>query len=598
MTAIICQTSSSDIRSLSSNQPVIRSRTPQDYLKVHTLQPVRRIPVAEPDLSGNEEKYVVDAIRSSWISSSGKYLTQFEEQFASDCDSQKALGVCNGTVALHLAIMALDVRPGDEVLIPSLTYIATANACRYVGAEPVFVDVDQATWCIDPSKLEAAITRKTRGIIAVHLYGHPADMDAINHVAAIHGLWVIEDAAEAHFAKYKGRVVGSLARCATFSFYGNKIITSGEGGAVTVSDPQLELRMRTLRGQGVDPSRRYFFPVTGYNFRMTNVAAALLCAQLERKETIVAKRRQIYSWYRERLSGIDGISFQPVADWAEITPWLMSIVIEDDFGLSRDEVATRLSAVGVETRPFFIPLHSLPPFRQLSQFRGEVLPLTESLAMKGINLPTYTAMDEQTVDYICDSLQEIRSGQSFAPRKADHAKNSVGPSNLSNTRERQSETYCEAVSSQVALSIVPFRPHHVDALVQFLREFQNNGDIQYFSPHGFDFHTVAELAAEEIDLYYLAMLGSEIVAYGMLRGYKEGYVRPSLGVAVALAHRNRGIGRMFITFLHSAAIAKGSKQIRLTVSNSNSHAKQLYESLGYQFLPIEVDRLEGVLDLV
>lgn len=367
------------------------------------------IPVAAPDLSGNEEKYVVDAIRSSWISSSGAYITRFEKEFAGLCGSGAALGLCNGTVALHLALMGLDVRPGDEVLVPSLTYIATANACRYVGAEPVFVDVDPETWCIDPKKLEAAITRRTRGIIAVHLYGHPADMDAINHIAAVHGLWVVEDAAEAHFATYKGRPVGSLSRVATFSFYGNKIITSGEGGAVTVSDPQLELRMRTLRGQGVDPSRRYFFPVTGYNFRMTNIAAAMLCAQLERREAIVTKRRQIYRWYRQHMADIAGIRFQPVAPWAEITPWLMCLLVEREFGKSRDQLMASLAQDQIETRPFFIPLHSLPPFREASTKRGEVLPVTDHLAAVGVNLPTYPAMTEEHVVRIAQAVRACRA---------------------------------------------------------------------------------------------------------------------------------------------------------------------------------------------
>ncbi len=176
------------------------------------------IPVAAPDLGGNEEAYVVEAIRSSWISSTGPFVQRFESEFAKLCGTRTSLGVCNGTVALHLALLGLDVRPGDEVLVPSLTYIATANAVRYVGAEPVFVDVDPATWCIDPKLLEASITRRTKGIIAVHLYGHPADMDAINRLAAVHGLWVVEDAAEAHMARYKGRVVGGLSQIGTFSF--------------------------------------------------------------------------------------------------------------------------------------------------------------------------------------------------------------------------------------------------------------------------------------------------------------------------------------------------------------------------------------------
>src|SRR4051794_23071679 len=255
------------------------------------------IPVAAPDLSGNEEKYVVDAIRSSWISSSGPYLQRFEREFAALCGTKAALAVCNGTVALHLALLGLNVRPGDEVLVPSLTYIATANAVRYVGAEPVFVDVDPHTWTMSPELIERHITPRTTGIIPVHLYGHPADMDEINHLAAVHGLWVVEDAAEAPFARYKGRPVGSLAEIATFSFYGNKVLTSGEGGAVTLNNGQLYKRLSTLRGQGMDPRRRYYFPVTGYNFRLTNLAAAVLCAQLERSKELLERRAAIYRQY-------------------------------------------------------------------------------------------------------------------------------------------------------------------------------------------------------------------------------------------------------------------------------------------------------------
>jgi perosamine synthetase len=288
-----------------------------------------KIPLASPDLTGNEEKFAVEAIRSTWISSTGPFVQRFEKEFAELCEVRAAISVCNGTVALHLALLALDVRPGDEVLVPSLTYIATANAVRYVGAEPVFVDIDPNTWCLDPNLLEANITRRTKGIIAVHLYGHPADMDAINHIAAVHGLWVVEDAAEAHLARYKGRPVGGLGHIGTFSFYGNKVFTCGEGGALTVNDPHLELRIRTLRGQGMDPQRRYYFPVTGYNFRLTNVACAILCAQLERHEQIISQRRQIFATYRELLQGIPGVGFQPVAAWSEPTPWLFCLTVDE-----------------------------------------------------------------------------------------------------------------------------------------------------------------------------------------------------------------------------------------------------------------------------
>ena len=367
----------------------------------------REIALSIPDLQGNEETYVVDAIRSTWISSTGKYVDRFEEGFASIAGTDDAVSVCNGTVALHLALLALDVRPGDEVIVPSLTYIATANAVRYVGAEPVFIDVSPETWCMDPERIENAITRRTKGIIAVDLYGHPADMDRINHIAAIHGLWVVEDAAEAHTAKYRGRLAGGLAKIGTFSFYGNKIFTSGEGGALTLNDPDLALRIRTLRGQGMDPERRYFFPVTGYNFRMTNMACALLCAQVERADEIIAKRRKIFDRYHEQLAGTKGISFQPVAEWAEPAPWLFCITVDpDNFGHSRDELADFLRENGVDTRPFFIPLHTLPPFRNESAVRNESLPITERLAAAGLNLPTHAMLSDTDIARICGLIKE------------------------------------------------------------------------------------------------------------------------------------------------------------------------------------------------
>jgi len=369
----------------------------------------QKIPIASPDLSGNEEKYVVEAIRSTWISSSGHFVDRFEKEFAAICETKYALGVSNGTVALHLALAALGVGPGDEVLLPSLTYIATANAVRYVGAEPVFVDVDPDTWCIDPHLLEPSITRRTRAVIAVHLYGHPADMDPIKEIAAIYGLWVIEDAAEAFMARYKGRSTGGLGHMATFSFYGNKIITSGEGGAVTLNDKHLAEHARILRGQGMDPARRYYFPITGYNFRLTNVASAILCAQLERRERFYRRRRQIFAEYSDALADIPGIAFQPVAEWADICPWLFCIAVDpDEYGCTRDELAAILAERGIETRPFFYPLHRLPPFREESRRRDEKLPVTDRLSKMGLNLPTYVGLTKTQIGHIAEV---IRSGR-------------------------------------------------------------------------------------------------------------------------------------------------------------------------------------------
>jgi perosamine synthetase len=367
------------------------------------------IPVAAPDLSGKEETYAREALQSSWISSTGPFVERFEREFAERCGTRTAISVCNGTAALHLAMLALGVGPGDEVLVPSLTYVATANAVRYVGAEPVFVDVDPATWCISPAGLEGAVTERTKGIVAVHLYGHPADMDAIAEVANARGIWVLEDAAEAHLSQYKGRPAGSLGIMGVFSFYGNKILTSGEGGAITVNSSNLERRIRILRGQGMDPERRYWFPVTGYNYRLTNVACALLCAQLERAEEIVNARRRIFRSYRSLLSDTPGIGFQPVETWARPAPWLFSITVDSViFGRSRDELMTVLDEHGIETRPFFIPLHHQPPFAVASRRRGDRLPVAEWLGASGISLPTFPGLAEVDVERIAETIRQAR----------------------------------------------------------------------------------------------------------------------------------------------------------------------------------------------
>jgi perosamine synthetase len=364
------------------------------------------IPLSRPELNGKEEAYAVDAIRSSWISSTGKYVTLFEANFAKLCQTDDAISAVNGTAALHLTMAGLGVTSGDEVILPSLTYIATANAVRYLGGRPVFADVDPATWCLDPTKIEDNITPRTKGIVVVHLYGHPADMDAINRIAARHGLWVIEDAAQAHCARYKGKPVGGLATAAAFSFYGNKVFTSGEGGAVTLNNAELASRLRLLRGQGMDPQRRYYFPTVGYNFRLTNVACAMLCAQLERADVMLKRRRHIFDGYRRRLAGIGGIGFQPAAEWAEPTPWLFCITVdEEEFGRSRDELMEYLGGEQIDTRPFFLPVHTLPSHCAASDAPHRMLPVTERLSARGMNLPTYPDLSDQDLDRICAAIR-------------------------------------------------------------------------------------------------------------------------------------------------------------------------------------------------
>jgi perosamine synthetase len=369
-------------------------------------QVMNAIPVASVDVSGNEEQYVLEALRSSWISSSGPFLDRFEAEFASLCGTRYALACSNGTVALHLALLGLGLRPGDEVIVPSMTYIATANAVRYCGAEPVFVDIDPSNWCISPEAIERAITPRTRGIIPVHLMGHPADMDAVNEIAAINGLWVVEDAAEAHFATYCDKPVGGLSTVATFSFFGNKIITCGEGGALTLNDSQLYTRLKMLRGQGMDPKRRYYFPITGYNFRLTNLACGILCGQLERRDEIFARRRAIFDHYDAVLSGIPGIGFQPVSAWAGTAPWMYSVTVDSDsFGQTRDDLMAALRVEGIDSRPFFHPLHTLPPFVEAAARQRHSLKHTDRLAAEGLMLPTYNDLKLSQVERIASVIQ-------------------------------------------------------------------------------------------------------------------------------------------------------------------------------------------------
>jgi perosamine synthetase len=328
----------------------------------------------------------------------------FEGQFAAYCEVEHAVATNNGTSALHLALLGMGVGPGDEVIVPTLTFVATANAVTYCGARPVFVDSEPRTMNLDAAQLEAAITSRTKGILAVHLYGHPADMDAIAEVAERHGLFVIEDAAEAHGALYKGRKVGGLADAGTFSFFGNKIITTGEGGMVTLRDAGRTERIRLLRGQGMQQDRRYWFPVVGYNYRMTNIQAALGLAQLEQIAQYTAHHRQVAGWYTEELAPVAGALQLPVeAPWARHAYWLYTVVLGGDVAVERDAVMGGLAAVGIETRPVFYPMHVMEPYYE---GRGRY-PVAERLSERGLSLPTHVGMKREDVVYVAAKLRRL-----------------------------------------------------------------------------------------------------------------------------------------------------------------------------------------------
>lgn len=361
-------------------------------------------PVAQPVLNGNEKKYVLDCIESSWISSTGKYIDQFEKNFADFCNVKHAISVMNGTVALHLALLALDVKAGDEVIVPTFTYVATSNSVTYVGAKPVFVDCDPFTWNIDPNLIRKKITPRTKAIIAVHIYGQPCDMNEINTIAKEYGLFVIEDAAEAHGALYHDKKVGSLSDIATFSFFGNKIMTTGEGGMIVTNNDEFASRIRQLKGQGMDPNRRYWFPVIGYNYRMTNIQAAIGLAQLENIEWHLEQRIRIYHLYEKYLSHRNDISFQGKLPDTKSSYWMTSILINKS-KLERDLLMKKMLECGIETRPFFYPMHVLPPYQKILD--DDTFPFADSIYSKGINLPSFNTLDEEDIIYISKTLCNV-----------------------------------------------------------------------------------------------------------------------------------------------------------------------------------------------
>ncbi|MEU8010908.1 DegT/DnrJ/EryC1/StrS family aminotransferase [Micromonospora parva] len=364
--------------------------------------------MASPSLSGLEERYLLDALRSGWISSQGPYLRRLEEEFSARCDVTDTVATSNGTVALHLVLAAAGIGPGDEVIVPALTYVATANAVTYCGARPVLVDVRPDTWCIDPEQVRAAVGPRTRAVIAVDLYGHPADYPALRKICSRQGLLLVADAAESFGAYLNGRPTGSLADVSTFSFFGNKVITCGEGGCITTSDRALADRMRLLRNQGMDPQRRYWFPVIGFNYRMTNLAAALLCAQLSRADDIIAEREQVIGAYERELAG-SSLHSQPVAEAVRRAPWMASFLVgaEGD-EVARDRLARELDRLGVETRPFFVPVSALPAYGGDSRAQ----PVSTDLGRRGINLPTYADLTDTDLKVI---VERVRAALATSP---------------------------------------------------------------------------------------------------------------------------------------------------------------------------------------
>jgi perosamine synthetase len=355
------------------------------------------LPVYQPDLSGNERAYVADALDSTWISSRGAYLDRFEAAFAQIVGTPHVSAVCNGTVALHLALHCLDLRPGDEVIVPSFTYIASVNTIVQAGGVPVFVEVAADDWLLDPDAVRAAITPRTRAIMPVHLYGAVCDMDRLSAIAHAHGLAIVEDCAEALGSTWRGRHVGSWSDAATFSFFGNKTITTGEGGMVVARDAAMLRKLQIAKGQGMDPERRYWHVAMGFNYRMTNMAAAIGLAQVERLEAILVRKRTVAHRYRERLAKYP-FTFQVQKPEVSNSEWLVSLLLPA--GVDREVVMQRLAAARIETRPVFYCAHHMP-----HHARPDLsLPVSEDIAARGISLPSYPGLPDTDVDRVCEAL--------------------------------------------------------------------------------------------------------------------------------------------------------------------------------------------------
>lgn len=359
------------------------------------------IPISQPSITEKEIEYVTDAIKSGWVSSLGKYIDMFEEKFAGYCGTKYAVATSNGTTALHLALVSLGITSEDEVIIPDFTFVATASAVKYIGAKVVTVDIDEDTLCIDPQTIEKAITAKTKAIIPVHLYGHPANMLEINKIAKKYNLVVLEDAAEAHGAEINGQKVGSLSDAGVFSFYGNKIITSGEGGMITTNDEELYKKMRYLRDHAMSKDKRYWHTEVGFNYRMTNLQAALGVAQFERIDELLKKKKEIFEWYKEGLKDVKNLKLNFQKQNYKNVYWMICIEIIGYDEKQRDKLLLKLKEKGIDGRPYFYPVSDMPMYEDVNT------PITHKVYQRGLNLPSYFDITHEQVEYICNGLKGL-----------------------------------------------------------------------------------------------------------------------------------------------------------------------------------------------
>jgi perosamine synthetase len=366
------------------------------------------IPVNEPLLDGNEKKYLVECIDTGWISSEGPFIKRFEEGVAAQVGRKHGIAVCNGTAALDIAIAALQLQPGDEVILPAFTIISCIGEIVRSGAKPVLVDSDPVTWNMDVGQIAEKITTKTKAILVVHIYGLPVDMDPVLALASRHGLKIVEDAAEMHGQTYKGRPCGSFGDVSIFSFYPNKHITTGEGGMVLTDDDRLAEDCRGLRNLCFQPQRRFVHERLGWNYRMTNLQAALGVAQLERLDSFVERKRAMGRYYTEQLSSLPKIQTPlPATNYAQNIYWVYGMVLRDEVPFNAADAMKRLAAAGVGCRPFFYPMHQQPVLQRMGLFAEERYRVAENLAERGFYIPSGLAITKDQMDTVIDKVRGI-----------------------------------------------------------------------------------------------------------------------------------------------------------------------------------------------
>jgi len=367
------------------------------------------IPVNEPLIGEKELEYVTECLKTGWISSAGRFIEAFEEKWAAYCGRKYGIAVSNGSTALQVGVGCLNLQPGDEVIMPTFTIISCALAVIYNGGVPVLIDSDAETWCMDVSQIEAKITPRTKAIMPVHMYGHPVDMDPVIELAKKHKLKIVEDAAEAHGAEYKSKKCGSFGDTSCFSFYANKIITTGEGGMVLTDNAEYAEKARSLRNLCFKKNYRFYHTELGHNFRLTNLQAAIGLAQVERVEQLVEKKRWMGKLYTEKLRDIPELQLPIEKSWAKSVYWMYGVVLDKKTGIDASELARRLRKHGVDTRPFFLGMHEQPVLHGLGLCKDEHYPVAEKIARQGLYLPSGLTLTENDINTVVAAVKNSLS---------------------------------------------------------------------------------------------------------------------------------------------------------------------------------------------